>query len=77
MREEIINMATMNYNGNTRELICNIPGLEVLRIIESDMGNAHKISTAIQAAYNKGRIHGMYGAQAAIETYVTKEARQQ
>ena len=56
-------------------MICNIPGLEVLRIIESDMNNAHKISTAIQMAYNKGRIHGMYGAQAAIEAYVTKEAR--
>ena len=70
-------MTTMNYNGNTRELICNIPDLEVLRIIESDMDKAHKISEAIQTAYNKGRIHGMYGAQAAFEAYITKEARQQ
>lgn len=53
MREEIINMTTMNYNGNTRELICNIPGLGVLRIIESDMDKAHKIYEAIQTAYNK------------------------
>lgn len=68
-------MYIMRYEGSSGELICNIPGLDVLRIIESDMDNAHKISTAIQMAYNKGRIHGMYGAQAAIEAYVTKEAR--